>query len=174
MRSSGFTLIELLTTISISAALLTIGIPSFSKQIQNSRVETAMLSLQESLQLTRVSAVSTNKRATISNLKKWEEGWEVFIDLNNNGIREPNEDAIKKYEKLKGIRISTTEPVKTYVSYIGTGEGTKANGKTGGAFQAGTFTICPEAKGAGYELTLARGGRVRKSDITERECEAKR
>jgi len=174
MRSFGFTLVELLTTLSISAILVAVGLPNFFKQIQKSRVETAMLSLQESLQFTRISAVSTNKRATIASLVMWEEGWEVFIDLNNNGSREPNEDVLKQGEKLNGIRISATGPVENYVSYIGTGEGEKANGRTGGAFQAGTFTICPETKGGGYKLTLARGGRVRKDEITERECEAKR
>ena len=174
MRSFGFTLIELLTTLSISTILMAIGLPNFFNQIQKSRVETAMLSLQESLQFTRVSAVSKNKRATITNVVKWEEGWEVFIDSNDNGTREPNEDVIKQHEKLNGIRVSTTEPVRNYVSYIGTGEGAKANGRTGGAFQAGTFTICPEAKGSGYTLTLARGGRVRRDEITEQACEAKR
>lgn len=174
MRSFGFTLIDLLTTLSITTLLLTVGLPNFSAQIQNSRVKTAMLSVQEALQLTRVSAVSTNRRATISSLVQWEEGWEIFYDLNNNGTREPSENVIKQHEGLKGVRVKTSEPVRNYVSYVGTGEGTKANGNTGGAFQAGTFTICPEAKGAGYELILARGGRVRKTEITAAKCEEAR
>ena len=174
MRSSGFTLIELLTTISISAILLTIGLPNFFNQIQQSRVKTAMLNLQEALQFTRGQAVFSNTRASIVKQANWHDGWEIFIDKNNNGVRELNEDVIKLNDKLSGVRISTTEPVQNYVSFVGTGEALKAHGRTSGAFQAGTFTICPEAKGAGYELTLARGGRVRKSDITERECEAKR
>jgi type IV fimbrial biogenesis protein FimT len=172
MRSFGFTLIELLITLSLTAILLTIGLPSFSAQIQNSRVKTAMLSLHEALQLTRAQAVSSNSRATIVKQHKWDEGWEVFIDENNNGLRDENENVIIQQEKFNNVRITGNKFVKNYVSYIGSGESRNANGFVkGGAFQAGTFTICPETKGAGYELILARGGRVRMKEITEQECE---
>ena len=172
MRSFGFTLIDLLVTLSILTILLTIGLPSFSKQVQNSRVETAMLSLQEALQLTRIQAVSSNKRATIVKQQEWDEGWEVFVDENNDGLRDENEKVVVQQEKFNAVRITGNKFVKNYVSYVGTGESRNANGSSGaGAFQAGTFTICPEMKGAGYELVLARGGRVRMKEITEQECE---
>ena len=172
MRSFGFTLVELLTTLSISAILVTIGLPNFTQQIQNSRVKAAMLSLQESLQLTRIQAVSANKRATIVKQQEWDEGWEVFIDENNDGSRDENEKVVVQQEKFNDVRITGNKFVKNYVSYVGTGESRNANGSGGaGAFQAGTFTICPEMKGAGYELILARGGRVRMKEITEQECE---
>jgi len=171
MRSFGFTLIELLITLSVAAILLTIGLPSFSAQIQNSRVKTAMLSLQEALQLTRAQAVFSNNRATIVKHHEWGDGWEIFIDENNDGLRGSDENIIQQHEKFDGVHITGNRPVKNYVSYIGTGESRNARGSDTGAFQAGTFTICPETKGTGYELTLARGGRVRVNEITEQECE---
>lgn len=173
MRSFGFTLIDLLTTIAIASILLSIGLPNFSAQIQNTRTKTATQNLLEAIELTRTKAVSTNKRTTIINQTSWENGWELFIDKNNDGIRDNDEDIVQQHEKLTGVRIKTNSHINHYVSYIGTGESRNANGtESSGAFQAGTFTICPEGKGKGYELILSRGGRVRKHDISAQDCAA--
>ena len=172
MRSFGFTLIDLLITLTITSILLTIGIPSFSAQVQKNRVKTATQSLLEAIELTRTKAVSLNKRTTITKQKNWENGWEIFVDKDNDGIRDNDEEIVLQHEKLKGIRIVGNKWIKNNVSYIGSGESRNANGKANGAFQAGTFTICPEGKGNGYELILARGGRIRMNEIDERACAA--
>jgi len=172
MRSFGFTLIDLLITLAVTSILLTIGIPSFSAQVQNTRVKTATQSLLEALDVTRTQAVFSNKRATIAKQTDWEHGWEIFVDKDNDGIRDNNEDVMAQQEKFTGIRIVANRWIKNNVSYIGSGESRNANGTAHGAFQAGTFTICPEGKGKGYELILARGGRVRMNEIDERACAA--
>lgn len=173
MRSFGFTLIDLLITLSVTSILISIGLPSFSAQIQHARVKTATISLLESLDTTRAQAVFSNKRATIKKETNWEDGWEIFIDNNNDGQINNNEQVIQQHEKLLGVRIAANRPIKNYVSFVGSGEGRYANGtNAAGAFQAGTFTICPEGKGKGYELVLARGGRVRTEVIDEQACAA--
>jgi type IV fimbrial biogenesis protein FimT len=134
------------------------------------RVKTAVFALQESINLTRTQAVSANKRATIRKQNDWENGWEIFIDKDNDGVRDSNEDIVQQHQKLKGIRITANKPIKNYVSYIGTGESRNASGTNGGGFQAGTFTICPTAKGKGYALILARGGRARIVEVNEEKC----
>ncbi len=170
MRNRGFTLIDLIVTLSVVSILITIGLPSLSAQIQQTRVKTATFALQEAISLTRTQAVSSNKRATIRKQNEWENGWEIFIDKDNDGIRYGNESIVQQHEMLKGIRIIANKPVKNYVSYISTGESRNASGKNGGAFQAGTFTVCPTAKGKGFQLILARGGRVRIAEINEEKC----
>lgn len=172
MRAFGFTLIDLLTTLSITSILLAVGMPNLSGQIQRMRISTATQSLLEAIDLTRTAAVSANKRATITNQALWENGWKVFIDKNNNGIRDADEVILQQHEKLNGVRIITNTPVKNYVSYIGTGESRNASGTAAGGFQAGTFKVCPIEKGKGYELILARGGRVRQHEISEQDCAA--
>ncbi|GGY80579.1 hypothetical protein GCM10011613_27040 [Cellvibrio zantedeschiae] len=173
MRSFGFTLIELVITLSIVSILLGFGLPNLFGHIQNSRVKVATQNLFESLELTRSQAVFSNKRITIRKQVQWEEGWEVFIDANNDGLPNNNEQTVKKYEKLKGIRIIANRPVSNYVSFVGSGEGRYANGTSNaGAFQAGAFTVCPQTKGKGYELILARGGRVRTHEISAQDCAA--
>lgn len=170
MRNNGFTLIDLIITLSVVSILLTVGLPSLSSQIQHMRVKSAVFALQEAINLTRTHAVSTNKRATIRKQSEWESGWEIFIDKDNDGVRDSNEDIVLQHEKLKGIRITANRPIQNYVSYISTGESRNASGTNGGGFQAGTFTICPTAKGKGFSLVLARGGRVRKTEISEEKC----
>ena len=96
----------------------------------------------------------------------------IFIDADNDGIRDANEQLIKMQEKFNGIKIVTNRPITNNVSYIGTGESRSASGSSGGGFQAGTFTICPAAKGKGVQLILARGGRVRVAKIDEEKCNA--
>jgi len=173
MQSFGFTLIDLITTLSVLCVLLGIGLPSFTGQIHATRVKTATQHLLESLELTRSQAVFSNNRTTIRKQNNWEDGWEVFIDKNNDGIPNGNEKTIQKHDKLNGVRIIANNPVKNYVSFIGSGEGRNANGSnSAGAFQAGTFTVCPQGKGKGYELILARGGRVRTHEVSEQDCAA--
>lgn len=172
MRSFGFTLIDLLTTLAILSILLAAGLPSFSAQIQKNRVQTATQSLYEALELTRTQAVFSNNRATITKQIEWKDGWEIFVDKNNDGLRGDDEKIVQQHEKLNGIRITANKWIKNNVSYVGSGESRNASGTDAGAFQAGTFTICPEAKGKGYQLILARGGRVRKVEIEASECDA--
>lgn len=171
MRSCGFTLIELVITLSVLGILVAVGLPGFSAQIQNSRIKTATLALQDAIALTRTTAVFSNNRVTMTKQTDWESGWEIFKDKNNNGVRDDNEQILHQHEKLIDIKITSNKPVKNYVSYIGSGESRNANGTGSGGFQAGTFTICPTTKGKGYELVLARGGRVRMNEISIQDCE---
>ncbi len=171
MKSFGFTLIDLLTTLAITSILLGLGLPNFNQQLQNSKVKTATETLLSSLELTRTKAVATSSRTTLIKQTTWENGWEVFIDKNNDGIRDSDEISFLKHEKLTGVRIKANSHINNFVSYVSTGESRNANGtSSAGAFQAGTFTICPEGKGKGYELILSRGGRVRQHEISAQDC----
>jgi type IV fimbrial biogenesis protein FimT len=172
MKRNGFTLIDLILALSIVSILISIALPNFSAQIKQAQVKTATNSLLEAINLTRTQAVMTNKRTTIRKQNEWSEGWEIFIDADNDGIRDANEQLIKMQEKFNGIKIVTNRPITNNVSYIGTGESRSASGSSGGGFQAGTFTICPTAKGKGVQLILARGGRVRVAKIDEEKCNA--
>ena len=172
MKRNGFTLIDVILTLSIISILISIALPSFSAYVKQAQVKTASNSLLEAINLTRTQAIMTNKRATIRKQNEWSEGWEIFIDTDNDGVRDVNEKLIQMQEKFNGIKIITNRPITNNVSYIGTGESRSASGTSGGGFQAGTFTICPTAKGKGVQLILARGGRIRVAKIDEEKCNA--
>lgn len=170
MNRNGFTLIDLITTLSVASILLAVGLPNFNTQLQQARVKTATHQLLEAIALTRTQAVMSSKRTTISKQNNWNEGWIIFIDTDNDGKHDADEKLIHTQEKLKDIKIIANKPVANNVSYIGTGESRNASGTNGGGFQAGTFTICPTVKGKGYELILAKGGRVRIAEANEDKC----
>lgn len=172
MRTHGYTLLELLITLLIVSLLLSIAIPGFTQQIQSNRTRTATLELLESINHARTLAVTHGKRATIRNRGQWAQGWEIFIDENNNGLWDEGELLLQERTTSNNMNISGNRSVEEYVSFIPSGESRRAGRANGGSFQAGTFTICPTEPGAGYELVLARSGRLRMDTISKEECGA--
>lgn len=170
MSTRGFTLVELLITLTILALLLAFGFPSFSAQAHNTRIQQAQLDLLEAAEFARTQAVFGSKRVVIKNNQHWEDGWEIFIDNNNNGIRDPDERVLQIHEPISDVRIIPNSPLKKYISFISTGESRFAGKSDTGGFQAGTIKICPNGRGAGFSLILARGGRMRSSNLSVDEC----
>lgn len=177
MKSKGFTLYELLITLAITCITLTIAIPSFNKQISQSRTKTATLTLLDAIETTRSTAVFRNKRiALLAKDKKWHLGWSIFSDNNNNGTLDGDEEVLAENGKLQGVLSipkSEKSPINTYVSFIGTGEGRQA-GRDKGGFLSGTIQICPEQEGDGYALILSKGGRTRVEKLKTEDCTATR
>lgn len=177
MKSNGFTLIELLITLTIAAILLALAMPSFNKQVSQSRTKTATLTLLDAIETTRSTAVFRNKRMVLlAKDKKWHLGWTLFSDDNNNGSLDGDEEILAKNGKLQGvfsIPKSEKSAINTYVSFVGTGEGRQI-GKGKGGFLSGTIQICPEQKGDGYALVLSKGGRTRVEKVKADNCVATR
>lgn len=171
MKSKGFTLLELILTVFVLAILAAIAAPGLQLLLQNIRVQTSMWSLLEATQLTRSYAIKANRRASMRAEAGWSDGWIIFYDDNHNGELDSGETLLHQHNPLaEGIVIEGNMPVANYISYLGTGESRWATGHAKGGFQAGTITICPEDDGEGYELVLARGGRVRKEKLEPDEC----
>ncbi len=171
MPARGFTLLELLVTLTVLVLLVAVGIPSMSQQIRSNHLKTATLDLYQAVQLARTRAVTTNSRVTMRALGDWHQGWRIFLDPNHNGTWEADEFLIAEAGPNSRLSIHGNLPVRRYISFIGTGEGRYATGRYGGAFQAGTLTLCPAAEiGEGYQLVLARSGRMRRKKIGPEEC----
>lgn len=170
MKPYGLTLLELLIIITILCIVFTIGIPSFTKQISETRTKTATLALLEAIETTRSIAVSHNKRTIlIATNKKWHQGWTLFVDNNANGVLDQGDKIIRVHEELDAVITTAKTPMNSYVAFIGTGEGRQlvTNG-----FLSGTIKICPRIKGEGYSLTLSKGGRTRVGKLTNTDCNA--
>jgi type IV fimbrial biogenesis protein FimT len=170
MKQNGLTLVELLFTLLILALLLGIGIPSFSSQIQSTQTRTSAFQLLEAVNSTRTLAISQGHRATMRHKGDWNGGWQIFVDSNDNGLLDEGERLISEADRLKGVQITGNTPLRQYVSFIPNGESRHIGQADSGAFQAGTFNICPETGGAGYKLVLARSGRARIDTISADEC----
>ncbi|UHQ54546.1 GspH/FimT family pseudopilin [Microbulbifer sp. YPW16] len=169
MQQQGMTLMELILTVAIMALLAAIAIPNFARQVEQYRTRSTTEEIMAAIQLARTSAVTQNQRATLRNRGSWQAGWQAFTDSNNNGQLDAGERELFSSGPVSGVRVSANQPLRNYISFIGTGEARYA-GSAGGAFQAGTMEICSESLDSGFSLVLARSGRVRISRLTAAEC----
>ncbi len=133
------------------------------------RMQSSVGSFVSALHLARSEAIKRNGRAvlcksadgeTCSSSGDWSQGWIVFHDRNNNAAFDDGEPLIAQHGAMpQGLRLSGNRPVSRYVSYsaIGTAK------LTSGAFQAGTFTVCPaqDRKTAVRQIILSPTGRPR-------------
>jgi type IV fimbrial biogenesis protein FimT len=170
MKHQGFTLFELLITLLIMALIMGFALPNLSLLIKQNRTQMAAQSLVQAIETARTVAVMKNKRTLLIAKEKWHKGWKLFIDLDNDGIEDPDEPVIHEAGELKGVKVTGNNPVKKYISFIATGEGRKAGKANAGAFITGTLTVCPEDKGSGYKLVLSRGGRLRSQPVNASDC----
>lgn len=171
MKIQGFTLLELLITLTITAVLLTIAIPSFSRQIQKERLVTTAQTLARTIENARSLAVFRNQRTVLLATPKWNEGWILFFDQNNNGIKDDDESVISEQKApLDDIEISDNFSKTAQISFISTGESRQPGKRDRGAFIAGTIKVCPKVSGDGIKLVLNRAGRLRSEKIKYDEC----
>lgn len=173
MKSQGLTLLELLVTLTILCIALSLGIPSFNKQLSDSRTKTATLALLDAIETSRATAVFRNQHVLLqSTNQKWHEGWTLFVDKNNNGALDEDEEILALNTGLDAVISHSTASMTSYIGFIGTGEGRQVGAGGRGGFLAGTIKICPVAKGDGYSLVLSKGGRTRVGKLTVAECDA--
>ena len=156
----GFTLIELMITVSIAGILLTVGIPSFSQSISNSRLTTNINDLVSSLNLARSEAIRRGSSITIrkSGLQ-WESGWKIFMDENGDGDQDSGDTLLKVYPALPShftLR-GTTPSYTNRITY-----------RASGISANGSFVLCdnsdlnniPES-GSSKLIIINNVGRVR-------------
>lgn len=171
MNNKGFTFVELLIVILILAILAAGAIPSFKQSIQNARTKTAQYELLGAIEHARSLAVFSGSRSVIRAKNKWHDGWEIFLDKDNDGIADESEPILYDRPGLSGVLITGNNPVKKRISFIGTGEARAPGRANAGAFTAGSLKICPKSGGDAYKLVLSRGGRMRSEEIDASDCE---
>lgn len=170
MHAKGFTLIELLVALLILAILFGIGLPSFSRQLQANQVRATTYQLLDSLQQARTLAATYKTRVSLQPLENWSNGWVLFHDTNHNGKLDADEALVAEVKLQAKVTIYANDPIQKYVSYISNGESRYAKHHDMGAFQAGTFTLCPVKAGDGYKIIIARGGRARLERVAQSQC----
>jgi type IV fimbrial biogenesis protein FimT len=165
----GFTLIEMLGVLAISATLVTLAAPSMTAMFDSVRISAASNDLLAGLYLARSEAIKRNSRVALcksadgvscASAGGWEQGWIIFHDANNNGLREPSETIIRREMPLSStVRLTGNLNVAHYVSFTPTG----ATKLAGGGFQAGTLTVCRQSLfgGEARQIVLNAVGRPR-------------
>ena len=167
--SRGFTLIELLIVIAVLAVLVGVGVPSLKSMVRSVELSSASNDLLAGFLMARSEAIKRHSRVVICKSSDgvvcaasggWEQGWLVFHDANNNGMREEGEAIMQRQQALSGnLRVTGNLTVARYISYAPNG----ATKLVGGGFQAGTITLCNHSADSGpaRQIILSSAGRPR-------------
>jgi type IV fimbrial biogenesis protein FimT len=158
----GFTLIELMITLFIVSILLTVGVPSLKSFMKSNRLIASSNDLVSALHVARSEAIKLNKRVTVcsssdgkncANSKKWQQGWIVFVDANDDRTSTGNickalgdinsdcilrvHDAIDDSEfSITGVHDTSGQAI-TWFTFTSRGLP-----KNGGTLQSGIFSVC--------------------------------
>jgi len=144
----GFTLVELLAVLAIAAILAGTAVPPMVGFIRSAKLTSATNDFIASIVMARSEAAKRGARVAMcksadgqacASSGGWEQGWIVFHDVNGDGSRQAGEQVLWHEAAIAtDLRVLGNLTVAKYVSYSPTGEAKLA----GGAFQAGTITLC--------------------------------
>jgi type IV fimbrial biogenesis protein FimT len=177
-RRRGFTLIELAVTLALLSTLAALGLPTLSRLGDGAKLRGFSSELLSHLYVARAEAIKRNARvalcksadgASCTDTGGWEQGWIVFHDGNNDGVRQADETLVQAMAALPpGWRVAPNLNVARYISFHPNG-GTRL---VSGGFQAGTLTLCrvsPEP-GPARLVVLNANGRPRVQATTIDRC----
>ena len=145
--------------------------------MSSSKLTSASNALLSSIYLARSEAIKRHGRVVICTTVDgttcaasggWEQGWIVFGDTNNNGVRDSGEPIIERIQSLPTMRLTGNSPVAKYVSYIATG----STRLIGGGLQAGTVTVCaePGTSDQARQIVVSSAGRPRIQKVSASAC----
>lgn len=119
----GFTLVELMVTIAVASILLGIGIPSFVALIDNNRLTAYANDMAGAFNLARSESI---KRGVLVKVRRigavssnWDAGWNVFIDVDNDGVLDADTDVVlREYPALNaGVTLRSDDIYACGVAY---------------------------------------------------------
>jgi type IV fimbrial biogenesis protein FimT len=178
MRAAGMTFIELLVVLGIVAIMLTLAVPSFDAVLQGNRFSTFANTYLTHLHMARSEATKRNTRvalcksadgASCTTAGRWDQGWILFNDINNNAQTDSGETILRVNEALPtNWVLQGNTPVTNYVSFTAMG-GARM---TSGAFQAGTLTLCKASQSSGEarSIVISATGRPRVETTSVAAC----
>ena len=150
INNQGFTLLELMITLAIASILATVAVPSFTESIRGNRLTTTNNTLLASLNLARSEAIKRNMPVTVRKVDdnsftnlgagaNWENGWDVFTDVDNNGIFDGTDALIKTYQSVPVNFTLRGDAAPGFVNNI--------TYQSSGISGTGSFVICDNSDG---------------------------
>jgi type IV fimbrial biogenesis protein FimT len=149
-RVRGVTLIELVMVLAILSVLVGAALPAMRQWVDSVRIGTLVRALHSDFQLARSEAIKRGERVVMcaadsqtscAAVPGWHQGWLMFVDINNNALREEGEPVLRHHGALPiGWSAVGNRPVERFVSYDPLG----TTRLVSGAFQAGSVLICKQ------------------------------
>jgi type IV fimbrial biogenesis protein FimT len=166
-KQAAFTLVELMVTLALAIILASFALPNIRSTLLNNRITTKTNTLVGAINYARGEAISRSNSGSIVVVqplaadKSWDEGWRVWVDINENENPDA-QDIIKRFDfKNDNIEVSIDTELE-YIHYINQGRVRLPSN----ANQI-TFTICHTDYERGHQVTILPTGRVR---TTRFEC----
>ena len=102
-------MVELMVTLAVLAILLAIAAPQFSSISTGNKLTAKINSLSGDLGYARNEAVTRNANVTLAARSGgWADGWDVFIDVNNDGDYDSGTDTLLKVGESIPANITIT------------------------------------------------------------------
>jgi type IV fimbrial biogenesis protein FimT len=177
-RDRGFTLIEVVVVLAVGAMVYVAAGPYLMGWVNAAAASSAREAMSMSLMLARNEAIKRNSRVVVcksasgivcSSTGRWDQGWLVFHDEDNDATRDSNEALLLHQSGFgAGVVVSGNSPVAKYLSYTATGSARFASG----GLQMGTLTVCPlsEKQVSAHEIVVSTSGRPRIHQKTVASC----
>lgn len=162
--AKGFTLIELMVVIAIMAILLSLAVPSMSRFLAQWQLKSAVNAFSGSMRQARSEAIKSTRMVTVcpkvanaencaGNVGDWVNGWVVYLDLNNNGQKDANEQVLQVKDGVAGMNTVTVTGGRTAFSFMPSGLLRS---------QAGNMTFTPSnAEVNAKQVVISATGRMR-------------
>ena len=174
----GFTLVEIVAALALGGILMMLAVPGYRAWVADLEMRDRIEALVVTMSRARSEALKRQTRVALcpsgdgrhcATGGRWEDGWIVFADQNDDGERDDDETIVAVEPPSRpGITIRGNKPVSQYVSWTSHGHARMTNG----ALQIGTITVCRPGDKA-VHVVLASAGRVR-VDRTKAACRRRR
>lgn len=175
-RSQGFTLLEALVVLALLGILVAMAAPAMSGLHARHQVQAQAEGFLSSLVLARSEALRRQQRVslcaqaaneTCDASARWQQGWLVFVDANDNGLRETDEVLIEVHAALPAaVQLDADSTAKAYFSYGSEGRSASITG----AFMAATWRFCRAALPEGWQVVSNALGKPRIEKYTPPNC----
>lgn len=167
-RETGTTLLEAMVTMTIAAVLLSLAIPGLIDFTRNARRDGRVSDIVVALSIARSEAIKRNHHVTVcpsldgltcAGNNRWEGGWIVYADPNNNGTVDDTETILRRYEAAGGEGTLRSGLTRKRVTYQGNGLSVAFNTK---------LRVC-DTRGTAYarSVVVSNTGRARVASTAE-------
>ena len=174
---AGFTLLEALVVMALLGVLVSLAAPAMSALRQRHQLQGEAEGFFNSLVLARSEAlrrqarVSLCARASDSECDpqgRWQQGWLVFVDANDNARRDATEPVLEVHGAVpQAMRLDASSTVIGVFSYSAEGRSQSVNG----AFMAGTWRFCRPSAAEGWQVISNALGKPRLQSYSPQGCE---
>ncbi len=152
-RLQGFTLMELMIVVVILGAVSLAGFPALMHVLNEQKLTTQVNDMVASLNLARSASIKRRYVVTIRKMTDWNNGWQIFVDEDNDNVLDVGEQVLKTYLGVTAGAGSITG--HNFVNYI-------AYSPNGRANTLGNITFCPPVGvDSSRKIVIAGSGRMR-------------